>query len=88
MNVPVPASRSQEPTGYGGSMLSVPIALPLASLPSALRRDRSLGTSAIQGLAHGGPHPEAERARYDAFGRTTDCGPLGTRARCDRASRG
>jgi acetoin utilization deacetylase AcuC-like enzyme len=37
----------------------------------------TLEKAAIQGLAHGGPHPETERTRYDALGRTTDCGPLG-----------
>ena len=36
-----------------------------------------LETAAIQGLAHGGPHPETERESYDALGRTADSGPLG-----------
>jgi acetoin utilization deacetylase AcuC-like enzyme len=48
----------------------------------------TLETAAIQDLAHGGPHPETERASYDALGRTTNGGPLGARARYDRASRG
>jgi hypothetical protein len=36
----------------------------------------TLETSAIQGLAHGGPHPETEGARYDALGRRTDSEPV------------
>jgi hypothetical protein len=50
MNVPVPASRSQEPTGYGGSMLSVPIALPLASLVPAVKLFTHPST--LHGQAH------------------------------------
>jgi acetoin utilization deacetylase AcuC-like enzyme len=37
----------------------------------------TLETAAIRDLAHGGPHPETERASYDALGRTTDTGRLG-----------
>jgi acetoin utilization deacetylase AcuC-like enzyme len=36
----------------------------------------TLENAAIQGLAHGGPHPETERARYDALGRRTDSEPV------------
>jgi acetoin utilization deacetylase AcuC-like enzyme len=36
----------------------------------------TLETSAIQGLAHGGPDREMERLGYDALGRTTESEPL------------
>jgi hypothetical protein len=41
------------------------------------RTQDTLETSAIKGLAHDGPHPETERASYDALGRIADRGPLG-----------
>jgi acetoin utilization deacetylase AcuC-like enzyme len=67
--------------GYTGSAFSAQdlgrqhrLTIAAAALSNA---GLTLETSAIQGLAHGGAHPETERASYDALGRTIDSRPLG-----------